>query len=87
MTNWVKENCACQPNELELVGRDVYIQRRDIEQIVHGATNGMDAYTDWECESRFITVDELNLINEIQAISNEKAIDAYTEQLIEEGIL
>ena len=87
MTEWRKTNFADVPKEIEIIGRGLYLQCRNIEQIEHEEQDGMPSYIDWECDSREITFEEYNLISEIASISNEKAIDAYTEQLIEEGIL
>ena len=51
------------------------------------ATEGMEAYTDWECDSREITVSEYQMLESIKQINTDKAIDDYTAQLIEEGLL
>ena len=58
---------------------NLYIQRRNIEQQEHEERDGMAAYTDYVCESREIT--------ESEEISTEKAIDEYTLQLMEGGLL
>lgn len=47
----------------------------------------MAAYTDYVCESREITVSEYEMLKSIEQISTDKAIDEYTMQLIEEGVL
>ena len=47
----------------------------------------MDAYTTWDCECREITVSEYNMLRSIEAIDTSKALDDYTMQLIEEGVL
>ena len=41
----------------------------------------------YECMSRFITVDEYNNLAAQREIKTEEAIDAYTMQLIEGGVL
>ena len=89
MKAWKEERCATQPKELELVAPDRYIQRRNIQEINHKADKkaGIEAYTDYVCESRIITVSEYEMLQSIQEMDTQKAIDAYTEQLIEEGVL
>lgn len=77
MTNWTEEQCADMPNELDVIGTDLYIQRRNIEKSHEGYT----------CESRQITFDEYNLFEEIKNINTDKAIEDFTMELIEEGIL
>lgn len=66
---------------------NLYIQRRNIEQQEHEEKDGMAAYTDYVCESREITVSEYEMLKSIEAISTEKAIDEYTLQLMEGGLL
>lgn len=87
MTNWTEEHCASQPSVLEVIGRNLYIQRRNITEVTHKATGDMPEYTDWECESREISFDEYNLLKEIEQINTDKAIENYTMELIEEGVL
>lgn len=53
----------------------------------HEATEDTPAYTDYECQSREITVSEYQMLRSIEEINTEKAIDEYTLQLIEEGVL
>lgn len=51
----------------------------------------MAAYTDYVCESREITESEYEMLQSIGEIQTEKAvnaaIDEYTLQLMEEGVL
>ncbi|GFI25026.1 hypothetical protein IMSAGC012_00132 [Lachnospiraceae bacterium] len=47
----------------------------------------MAAYTDFVCESREITESEYEMLKSIEEISTEKAIDEYTLQLMEGGLL
>lgn len=47
----------------------------------------MAAYTDYVCESREITESEYEMLKSIEEISTEKAIDEYTLQLMEGGLL
>lgn len=87
MKEWKQERCASQPDELQRVSNDTYIQRRDIREVNHEAVEGQEAYTDWECESREISVSEYEMLKSVEEINTQKAIDDYTEQLMEEGIL
>ena len=66
---------------------NLYIQRRNIEQQEHEEKDGMAAYTDYVCESREITESEYEMLKSIEEISTEKAIDEYTLQLMEGGLL
>lgn len=87
MKQWREEWCAEQPKELELVAPDIYIQRRNIEAVEHEATDDMPAYTSYKCESREIGVSEYEMLKSIEEIDTQQAIDDYTAQLIEEGLL
>lgn len=87
MREWTKERCSEEPQELQLVADGIYIQRKNIKKVQHEATEGMEAYTDWECDSREITVSEYQMLESIKQINTDKAIDDYTAQLIEEGLL
>ena len=89
MRQWTEERCAEQPQELQLISSNTYIQRRNIEKVEHEAdeTAGIEAYTEWICESREITVSEYEMLKSIEEISTTEAIDAYTLALIEEGLL
>ena len=70
---------------------DTYIQRRDIQSEEHGATDQAAAYTDFVCESREISVGEYEMLKSIEAIKTDEAvtaaIDEYTMQLMEGGLL
>ena len=87
MKEWSKERCSEKPEELQLVAPDTYIERKDIVEVQHEETEDMPAYTDYECMSREISVSEYQMLQSITEISTQDAIDAYTEQLIEEGLL
>ena len=87
MKEWKEERCATQPKELELIADGVYIQRRNIEAVEHEATEEMAAYTDYFCESREITVSEYAMLQSIEGINTDKAIEEYTLQLMEEGTI
>ena len=87
MKAWKEERCSTQPEELQNIGSGLYMQRRNIEEEHHEATEEQEAYTDWVCESREITVSEYQMIKAIEEIDTQDAIDDYTQQLIEEGLL
>ena len=82
MKEWTKERCSEEPQELQLVADGIYIQRKNIKKVQHEATEGMEAYTDWECDSREITVSECQMLESIKQINTDKAIDDYTAQSI-----
>jgi len=87
MKEWKKERCASKPDELQLIAPDLYMERKNIVEVEHEGVEGEDPYTDWECDSREITVSEYEMLKSIEGINTQDAIDAYTEQLIEGGIL
>ena len=87
MKQWKEEWCSKRPEELELIAPDTYMQRRNIEAVEHEATEDMPAYTDYRCECREISVTDYEMLKSIEQISTDKAIDEYTMQLIEEGVL
>lgn len=72
---------------MQLVAPNLYIQRRNITEQEHEARDDMAAYTEFVCESREITESEYEMLKSIEEISTEKAIDEYTLQLMEEGVL
>lgn len=89
MKQWTEERCSEQPQELQLISSDTYMQRRNIKEVKHEADEaaGTDAYTEWVCESREISVSEYEMLKSIEEIDTTEAIDAYTLALIEEGLL
>ena len=87
MKAWVTEICSNRPDELQVIGPETYIQRRNITAVEHPEQDGIPAYTDYTCESREITVSEYQMLASITEIDNAKAIDDYTMQLIEQGVL
>lgn len=87
MKQWTEERCDTRPKELQLVAPNLYIQRRNITEQEHEARDDMAAYTEFVCESREITESEYEMLKSIEEISTEKAIDEYTLQLMEEGVL
>lgn len=70
---------------------NLYIQRRNITEQEHEEKDGMAAYTDFVCESREISVGEYEMLKSIEAIKTDEAvtaaIDEYTMQLMEGGLL
>ena len=87
MKQWKEERCSERPEELELIAPDTYMQRRNIEAVEHEETEDIPAYTDYRCECREISVADYEMLKSIEQISTDKAIDEYTMQLIEEGVL
>lgn len=87
MTEWKREHCSSRPDELQTIAPGLYIQRPDIEQVTHEETDDEPGYTEWVCMSREITVSEYEMLQSITEIDTGKAIDDYTMQLIEEGVL
>lgn len=89
MKAWKQERCSEQPEELQDIGGGLYMERRNITAENHEADEaaGVEAYTDYVCESREITQDEYNMLKSINEHSDQETIDAYTEQLLEEGVI
>ena len=91
MKQWTQERSASRPAELQLVAPDTFIQRRNIQQEEHEATEQAAAYTDFVCESREITESEYAMLKSIEEIRTDEAvtaaIDEYTMQLMEGGLL
>lgn len=89
MKAWKQERCSEQPEELQDIGGGLYMERRNITAENHEADEaaGVEAYTDYVCECREITQDEYHMLKSMGEIDTQAAIDNYTEQLIEEGLL
>jgi hypothetical protein len=87
MKEWKEERCAERPDELQVIAPGVYMQRRNIEKVEHDALEGMPSYIDYRCECREITVSEYETLKSIEEINTSRAIDEYTKQLIEEGVI
>lgn len=91
MTAWKTERCSQQPPETEMVSGDTMIQRKNIRAVENEATGNIEAYTDYVCESRFITVSEYEMLKSMEEIETDKAVNAaiddYTLQLMEGGLL
>lgn len=84
---WKKEICATQPVELQVIAPNLYMERKNIHKVEHEANEGQDAYISWESDSREISMSDYNLLNSLKETKIDDAIDAYTMQLIEEGVL
>lgn len=67
MTNWVEEHCSHEPCALEVIGNEMYAERRNIRVNEEGG---------YICEVRHITFGEYNLINEI-----EEKVEALAEYM------
>ena len=89
MKAWKEERCSERPEELQDIGGGLYMERRNIREVHHEAdeTAGVEEYTDFVCESREIEQSEYQMLKSIEAIDTQDAIDAYTEQLLEEGVI
>lgn len=89
MKAWKTERCSEQPEELQDIGGGLYMERRNITAENHEADEaaGVEAYTDYVCECREITQDEYHMLKSMEEIDTQAAIDDYTGQLIEEGLL
>lgn len=89
MKAWKQERCSEQPEKLQDIGGGLYMERRNITAENHEADEaaGVEAYTDYVCECREITQDEYHMLKSMEEIDTQAAIDNYTEQLIEEGLL
>jgi len=85
--DWKTEHCSQAPEEVQQISPDTYIERRNIREVTHEEGEGHGAYTEWMCESRIIGISEYNMLKSIKEIDTQAAIDAYTEQLIEEGVI
>ena len=89
MKDWTTEKCSQKPEEFQKISNDTFILRKDIELLEDGS------YT---CQSRIITENEYTQLSAIfdmlgqatQVITGfqkENAIDEYTLELIEMGVL
>lgn len=85
MTEWTTEYNTEQPSILQEIAPDTYIQRKNIHQ--ETTEIGNNTITNWISDSRKISKNEYNMLNAITEIDTDKAIDDYTLQLIEEGII
>lgn len=81
LISWFKNRYGERPAEREEITPGTLIQRRNIHEVT------VDDRTVYECEERWVDGDAYAIVSMIEEISTDKAIDDYTEQLIEEGIL
>ena len=73
---------------MQEIAPGLYMQRRDItSKVKPGGPDGMGGYSYYESQSRKITAAELAMLQSIKEIDTAKAIDAFTMELIEEGML
>lgn len=77
MTDWFTEHNAQKPEALQVIAPTTFMERKDIYQ---------DGDL-WASTSRKISFDEYYMLQAIKEIRTDEAIDDYTMQLIEEGIL
>lgn len=82
--SWKKEICAMRPDELQIIAPNVYMERKNI---IEKQSDEDDPYTYWECDAREIGVSDYSLIVALGQVKVDEAIDDYTMQLIEEGVL
>ena len=87
MKQWKEERCSTQPEELEVIAPGVFMQRRNIGAVEHEATEEMAEYTDYVCECREIAESEYEMLKSIESINTDRAIEEYTLQLMEEGVI
>ena len=89
MRQWTEERCSEKPLELQVIADGLYMERRNIKEVTHEAdkVTGTEAYTEWVCESREISVSEYEMLKSIEEIDTTETIDAYTLALIEEVLL
>ncbi len=78
MTAWYEDRYTFEPEELQVIAPNTFMERKDIHQT--------DQDT-WVCLERRISFNEYYMLKSIEEITTDKAIDDYTMQLIEEGIL
>lgn len=87
MKEWKPERCSNRPDEIQEIAPDLLIQRKEIVEVSNPEEDGRPEYTDFACMSREITKSEYQMLLAIEEIDTAKAIDEYTMQLIEEGVL
>ncbi len=58
MKDWTQERCSERPAELQVIAPGLFMQRRSIQKVEHEAdeTAGLEAYTEYVCESRELEV-------------------------------
>lgn len=88
MTEWKEEHCSQQPAEVEAIADGFLIQRRNIKKVVHEADEaaGTEAYTEWVCTSREITITEYQLQHKAEMAEMNEAIDDLTVSILTGGL-
>lgn len=93
MKDWTQERCHKWPDELQAIAPGIYMQRRNVRKTerILGEALETEAYTEYVCESREITESEYAMLKSIETIKTDEAvtaaIDEYTMQLMEGGLL
>lgn len=91
MTEWRKERCSERPDDLQLIAPGLYMERKNIRESWHEGDDMEGPYMEYECECREISVSEYEMLKNIEEIKTgdavAAAIDEYTLQLMEEGVL
>lgn len=83
--SWKKEINSVLPDELQEIGAGLYMERKNIVAVTKERDG--ETYECFESDSREISITDYNMIKSIEEIETDKAIDDYTMQLIEEGLL
>lgn len=93
MKDWTQERCHKRPDELQPIAPGLYMQRRNIQKTERNLGKALEteACTEYVCESREITESEYAMLKSIESIKTDEAvtsaIDEYTMQLMEGGLL
>ena len=81
MKDWKEEHCSEQPPELQIIAPELYIQRKNIHEVEHEATEEMPAYIEWVCESREISFSEYHQYVADEAIEQNRADITYVAMM------
>ena len=87
MTDWRVTQSTEPFKELSIASPTTYIQAKDMHEIQLPSSVDGETFTAYEAMTRFLTKDEYHMLQSIEAIDSSKAVDAFTMELIEEGIL
>lgn len=68
MTKWQEEYSVRHPEPLEYVNPNTYIQRKNIVEYERTDPEGKTE-KGWKCESRFISIEEYNLLTDQENMS------------------
>lgn len=91
MNGWREEHCFTVPDEYQELGGGRVMVRKNIRQASHEEAEGRPAFTEWVCEC--MEMDEgsykaMVLAKEYKTEDDVvRAIDDYTQELIEGGVL